>query len=42
MVGGKHMISVSAAVRKTTGLKGGDPVRVTLTVAGPAGGDHPG
>jgi hypothetical protein len=31
--GGKHMISISAAVRKATGLQGGDPVRVTLTVA---------
>jgi hypothetical protein len=27
------MISVSAAVRAATGLKGGDPVHVTLTVA---------
>jgi hypothetical protein len=33
VMGGKHMISISAAVRKATGLKGGDPVRVTLTVA---------
>jgi hypothetical protein len=33
VMGGKHMISVSAAVRKATGLKGGDPIRVTLTVA---------
>lgn len=32
-MGGKHMVSVSAAVRKTTGLKGGDPVRVRLTLA---------
>jgi hypothetical protein len=31
--GGRHVISVSAAVRKDTGLRGGDPVRVTLTVA---------
>src|SRR6266704_3193587 len=30
---GRHMISISAAVRGATGLKGGDPVRVTLTVA---------
>ena len=30
---GKYMISISAAVRNATGLKGGDPVRVTLTVA---------
>ena len=27
------MVSVSAAVRKATGLQAGDPVRVTLTVA---------
>lgn len=27
------MIGVSAAVRAATGLKGGDPIRVTLTVA---------
>ena len=27
------MISISAAVRKATGLTGGDPIRVTLTVA---------
>jgi Bacteriocin-protection, YdeI or OmpD-Associated/Domain of unknown function (DUF1905) len=33
VMGGKHMISISAAVRKATGLKGGDPIRVTLTVA---------
>jgi|SRR6516162_8643349 len=33
VMGGKHMISISAAVRKETGLKGGDPIRVTLTVA---------
>jgi hypothetical protein len=33
VMGGKHMISISAAVRKDTGLKGGDPIRVTLTVA---------
>jgi Domain of unknown function (DUF1905) len=25
VMGGRHMISVSAAVRKETGLKGGDP-----------------
>jgi Domain of unknown function (DUF1905) len=31
MMGGRYMIS--AAVRKATGLKGGDPIRVTLTVA---------
>ncbi len=33
VMGGKHMVPVSAAVRKATGLGGGDPVRVTLTVA---------
>ena len=31
--GGKHMISISAAIRAATGLKGGDRVHVTLTVA---------
>jgi hypothetical protein len=33
VMGGKYMISISAAVRNATGLKGSDPVRVTLTVA---------
>jgi bacteriocin resistance YdeI/OmpD-like protein/uncharacterized protein DUF1905 len=33
VMGGKHMISISAAIRKATGLKGGDPISVTLTVA---------
>jgi hypothetical protein len=33
VMGGKHIISISAAVRKETGLKGGDPIHVTLTVA---------
>lgn len=33
VMGGRHMVSVSAAVRKATGLGGGDPVRVTLAVA---------
>jgi len=33
VMGGTAMVSVSAAVRAATGLKGGDPVRVTLTVA---------
>ena len=33
IMGGKHMISISAAVRKETGLKGGDPIHVTLTLA---------
>lgn len=27
------MIGISAAIRKETGLKGGDPVRVTVSVA---------
>ena len=36
VMGGRHMISISAAVRNATGLKGGDPIRVTLTVAGTA------
>jgi putative transposon-encoded protein len=34
VMGGKAMISISAAVRKATGLAGGDAIRVTLTVAG--------
>jgi hypothetical protein len=33
VLNGKPMISVSAAVRTATGLKSGDPVHVTLTVA---------
>ena len=33
VMGGKHMISISAAVREATGLKAGDPIRVTLTLA---------
>lgn len=33
VMGGRHMISISAAVRDATGLKGADPIRVTLTVA---------
>src|SRR3954449_5354525 len=32
VMGGKHMISISAAVRKATGLTGGDPIRVTLSL----------
>jgi Bacteriocin-protection, YdeI or OmpD-Associated/Domain of unknown function (DUF1905) len=36
VMGGRHMISISAAVRNATGLKGGDPIRVTLTVANTA------
>lgn len=39
---GKFLISVSAAVRKATGLKGGDPIAVTLTLAeGPRPVDMP-
>lgn len=34
VTGGRYMISISAAIRKATGLTGGDPIRVTLTVAG--------
>lgn len=33
VMGGKHMISISAAIRKATGLQGGDPIKVTLTLA---------
>src|ERR1700722_9350208 len=33
MMGGNHMISISAAVRHATGLKGGDPITVTLKIA---------
>ena len=33
VMGGRHMISISAAVRKATGVTGGDPISVTLTVA---------
>ena len=33
VMGGKAMISISAAVRSATGLTGGDPLHVTLTVA---------
>ena len=33
VMGGRSMLSISAAIRKATGLSGGDPVRVTLTVA---------
>lgn len=33
VMGGRHMISISAAIRKETGLKGGDPISVRLTVA---------
>jgi hypothetical protein len=33
VMGGLYMISISAAIRKETGLKGGDAVHVTLCVA---------
>ena len=33
VMGGRHLISISAAVRKDTGLKAGDPVSVVLTLA---------
>src|SRR5487761_664643 len=33
VMGGRHLISISAAVRKDTGLKAGDPISVVLTVA---------
>jgi len=33
VMGGQHLIGLSAAVRAATGLKGGDPIEVTLTVA---------
>jgi bifunctional DNA-binding transcriptional regulator/antitoxin component of YhaV-PrlF toxin-antitoxin module len=33
VMGGRHMVSISSAVRKATGLSGGDPVSVRLTVA---------
>src|SRR3954451_5239680 len=33
VMAGRYLIGLSAAVRKATGLVGGDPIRVTLTVA---------
>jgi len=33
VMSGQHLISVNAATRKETGLAGGDPIRVTLTLA---------
>jgi Bacteriocin-protection, YdeI or OmpD-Associated/Domain of unknown function (DUF1905) len=42
VMGGKHLISVSAAIRSATGLKGGDAIHVTITVAtGPRPVDIP-
>ncbi len=32
VMGGKHLIGVSAAIRKETGLRAADPITVTLTV----------
>lgn len=32
VMGGRHLIGVSAAVRAATGLQGGDPISVTLRV----------
>lgn len=32
VLGGRHLISVSAAIRKETGLKADDPIHVELTV----------
>ena len=34
VMSGRHMISISAAVRKDTGLKAGDLIHVVLTLAG--------
>lgn len=33
VMSGKHLIGVSAAIRKETGLQGGDSIAVTLTLA---------
>jgi hypothetical protein len=33
VMGGQSLISVSAAIRKETGLKAGDPIRVSLKLA---------
>ena len=33
VMGGRHMISISAAVRKDTGLKAGDEIHVVLNLA---------
>ena len=33
VMGGRHLISISAAVREESGLKGGDSIQVRLTVA---------
>ena len=33
VMGGRYLIGISAAVRQATGVTGGDPISVTLTVA---------
>ncbi|MDP9092817.1 MAG: YdeI/OmpD-associated family protein [Actinomycetota bacterium] len=33
VMGGRNLISISAAIRKQTGLKAGDPIHVELTLA---------
>jgi hypothetical protein len=33
VMGGRYMIGISAAIRQATGLRAGDPIRVTLTIA---------
>src|SRR3954454_20387128 len=33
VMGGWYMIGISAAIRQATGLRAGDPIRVTLTIA---------
>jgi hypothetical protein len=33
VMGGRHLISISSAVRKDTGLKADDPIHVVLTLA---------
>lgn len=33
VMGGRHLVGISAKIRKETGLKGGDPIHVVLTVA---------
>jgi Bacteriocin-protection, YdeI or OmpD-Associated/Domain of unknown function (DUF1905) len=33
VMGGRHMISISAAIRRDTGLTAGDPIHVVLTLA---------
>jgi hypothetical protein len=33
MMGGRHLIPISAAIRQQTGLRAGDPIHVVVTVA---------